>query len=234
MSIISKIALPLVAFSSIHSLMVNTAEARVASDESSIEGAILFRIENIKPITNADGLVDKCSFVITAYNRMDKGVKEAKLRLRWEDNISAKYTISNGAVKTKKADEAKTVVKSTVVLENIAPHIQKSFESVVETDKCFLLFDNLEYTVKNCVIDGEKQEMRDNKVIRSDGGCEGNFNYVNSKNPEYYSEFKDVPDSVLAKQADDEKKREVSKIEENYKNTMKEIENLGKTLDEIK
>lgn len=231
MSMFNKILLPTLVLSLALSTSGKTAWA---DDESSEDTAIIFRIENIKPITNADGLVDKCSFVVTTFNRMNKGVKSAKLQMHWEDNISAKYAVVDGAVKAKKAKESRTVIETSVELENIAPHVQKSFEAVVQTDKCFILFDNLEYEVESCVVDGEKQQMRDNKVVGGVGGCERNFNYINSQNPEYYSEFKDVPDSVLVKQADDEKKREVAKIEEVYKSTLSDIETLGKTLDEIK
>lgn len=234
MSAVNKILLPFAAFLLVFSLAEKSAEARRATDETSEEDSILFRIENIKPIANADGLIEKCSFVVTTFNRMDKAVKEAKLDLNWEDNISAKYAIAGNEVKAKNAEESLTVINTSVEIENIPPHFQKSFEGVVETDKCFLLLDNLEYTVEKCILDGEKQEMKNNKVVNKNGGCERNFNYINSANPEYYTEFKDVPESVLTKQADEEKKHEVAKIDEIYNETLKDMESLGKTLEEIK
>ena len=76
--------------------------------ESSNAGAILFRIENIKPITNNDGLIDKCTFMVTAFNRMDKAVKEAKLNFKWADNISGKYVIDGTDIKVNSGNNDQT------------------------------------------------------------------------------------------------------------------------------
>ena len=160
----------------------------------------MFRIENIEPIRNKDGLIDKCEFMVTAFNRTDEDLKQAELELSWKDTISKRYNIQEGKVVTVEDEqEAESVATQTVYLEAIPAHKQKSFKSEVETDKCFSLFDSLEYVVKTCVTEGEKLEMKNSQLLDR-GSCAGIFNYINSKNPEYYSEFKDVPESVLEKQ----------------------------------
>ncbi len=71
--------------------VISPVSAEGKKEASSDAGAIIFRIENIKPIADKDGLINKCNFVVTAFNRMNKGVREAKLNFQWQDNISAKY-----------------------------------------------------------------------------------------------------------------------------------------------
>lgn len=113
------------------------------------------------------------------------------------------------------------------------PHRQKSFTSEVATDKCFSLLDNVEYTVKSCINEGETLEMKDSKIVGA-GSCTGNFNYINSKNPEYYSEFKDVPDSVLEKQAEEEKRNELAKVNEKQNSILNQIKNVDEILKKIR
>lgn len=210
------------------------AKKQNAAKETSDNSAILFRIENIEPIRNKDGLVDKCEFMLTAFNRTDQDLKEAELELSWKDTISKRYNIQEGKVVAVESDEeAESVATQTIVLESIPAHKQKSFKAEVETDKCFSLFDNLEYVVKSCINEGEKLEMKNSKMINN-GSCVGIFNYINSKNPEYYSEFKDVPESVLEKQVEEERKVEMEKITSKVESTIEELKKVDETLDQIK
>lgn len=203
-------------------------------EDTSDAGAILFRVENIEPVRNKDGFIDRCSFMVTVYNRMEKEVKEAVLELRWIDTISNKYDVQNGEVVVSDDEEAsETEITKTVKLSSIMPHRQKSFTSEVATDKCFSLLDNVEYTVKSCINEGETLEMKDSKIVGA-GSCTGNFNYINSKNPEYYSEFKDVPDSVLEKQAEEEKRNELAKVNEKQNSILNQIKNVDEILKKIR
>lgn len=237
--------------SSLSSLCVFLSAANAMADETeeknatSEAGAILFRIENIKPVQNKDGIVDKCTFVVTTYNRMEKGIREAKLNFTWQDNISAKYTINGNDIEVNKGKEAQTTVSTEVTLTNIMPHRQKSFEASVNTDKCFLLFDNLQYTVSSCANEGDKIERKNNgrsmnnnsksqENNTSVGSCANNFDYIDSQNPEYYSEFKDVPESVIAEQVENEKNIEVEKITTGYGKLMGEFSKISDILSAIK
>ena len=55
-----------------------------------------------------------------------------------------------------------------------------------------------------------------------------------SKNPEYYSEFKDVPESVLQQQAEEEKNRDLNKINASYSDILLENEKTNDILKQIK
>lgn len=233
MNLINKI--PAAAFAA----MLVAANAAAAAGEaekepSSAESGVIFRIENINPVKNKDDLVSKCEFFVTAYNRMDKSVEEAVLNLSWTDDVSAKYKVEDGKVKTEKDKEkAKTVITKEVTLKDIAPHKQKSFKEVVDTDKCFLLLDSLEYKVSSCIAEGDNIKIKDNKRVGS-GSCAGVFDYVNSQNPEYYSEFKDLSAEELEKMAREESKADTKVVDDLYKNTLDLMKKTTETLDRIK
>lgn len=212
-------------------------------EKTSDAGTIIFRLENIQPIKNKKGDVSQCSYVVTAYNRLNQMVKEANLEFVWQDNItgpylqrineSAKLTADEIAenigpdIQTSDAEKsAKPAVQqfqpivSNIKIFNIAPHSQKSFSNTVDTDKCFLLFENLNFTVKDCSLDkAEKDES-----------CVGKFNYISSKNPEYYVEFGDTPENIVQDQIEDEKNMEIEKIDNIYKEVISTLDKVDNTL----
>lgn len=202
-------------------------------ESTSDRGAVLFRIENIVPIANKDGLTDQCSFMVTVYNRMNKGLQTADVQLEWLDNISGKYVIDGDQIQVINSKEADKRITKDIIIDNVAPHSQKSFAQKVSTDKCYLLLDNLQYTVKSCFLEGQSVQYKDGKAV-TENGCNNNFNYIDSKNPEYYSEFKDVPASVLEKQIEEEKERELSKINTDVDYIMQTLDKATKELEKIK
>lgn len=221
-------------------------------EKTSDAGTIIFRIENIQPIKNKQGNVTQCSYVVTAYNRLNRMVKEANLNFVWQDNITGQYlqridessklspdeitenlssdTPAPEPTKSLKAAPQFQPIVSAVKLFNIAPHSQKSFSNSVDTDKCFLLFDNLNYTVKDCTLDGEEKVVKDNDATKAGNGCADKFNYINSKNPEYYAEFGDVPENIVQDQIEDEKNMEMEKIDNNYKEVVSTLDKVDNTL----
>ena len=198
-------------------VVVNEDENTDSDEETSKPQAVLFRIENIEPLANKDGLTDHCKYMLTVYNRSDKPIKEANMVLTWTDKVSNKYKVENGEVAVNTGKATLTRINTEVLIDSIAPHKQKSFEQQVKTDKCYLLLDNVAYKVEKCAFE--------NSTGQAAGDCSKIFNYIDSKNPEYYSEFKDVPASVLEKQAEEEKEQELAKI-----NT--KIDTMTKTMDE--
>ena len=208
--------------------------ANAASDSTSREDGIIFRIENIKPMKDEQGLISQCEFYVTVYNRTDKAVKEAELNLSWKDNISGKYKLGQKEVEVEN-DEAKItqILHQNVKLKDIEPHQQKSFKQVIDTDKCYLLFDNVEYNVPVCIADGDEIKVRNNRRM-GNGSCVGMFDYVNTHNPEYYSEFKDVPESDLEKAAEEQKKQDAEALENLQKESLETIEEVSKILGGIK
>jgi hypothetical protein len=222
----------------------DTDSNAVKYEKTSDAGTIIFRIENIQPVKDKQGEVTQCSYVVTAYNRLDNTLKEANLDFIWNDNITGKYLkkiddsskldpdeIANnlssevdiGEPTSSFKSEAKfKPIVSSVKLFNIAPHSQKSFSNSVDTDKCFLLFDNLNFEVKDCTLDGGESEEASN--------CSDKFNYINSKNPEYYAEFGDVPENIVQDQIEDEKNTEIEKVNNRYKEISEALDKVDETL----
>ena len=66
------------------------------------------------------------------------------------------------------------------------------------------------------------------------GSCTGAFDYVNTQNPEYYSEFKDIPESELEKQAEEKKKQDAAALESLQKQSLEKIEEVSKILSDMK
>lgn len=227
MSLVNKIALSGLILCLTFSAAGNALAEETKKKESSDANGILFRIENIEPQKNQEGLIDKCKFLITAYNRMNVGVKSATMEFKWTDTISNKFKVEGDEVKAVDDKQAKTVISKEVTIDTLGSHKQRSYEEVVETDKCFLLFDSLSFAVKNCYLD-------DGSSSTGKGGCANKFDYITSKNPEYYSEFKDVPDSVLEQQAEDEKKQEIEKINKTIESSVTELKEISETLGRIK
>lgn len=227
------------------------ADKSVKYEKTSDVGTVIFRIENIQPVKNKQGEITQCSYVVTAYNRLDTTLKEANLNFVWMDNITGKYLkkidesskltqdeITNNfssdvdiiePSKSLKSEAKFKPITSSVKLFNIAPHSQKSFSNSVETDKCFLLFDNLNYTIENCSLEGDEAVIKDNKVVKS-ADCKDKFNYINSKNPEYYAEFGDVPENIVQDQIEDEKNIAVEKIKNSYDEISETLDKVDATL----
>lgn len=211
-----------------------SANVAQAYEGTSKEDGVIFRIENIKPIADEEGLTSQCEFYVTVYNRLDRNIKEAELVLSWTDNVAGKYKIENGNLEVERdGEKAKSVITHTVLMKEIAPHQQKSFKETVDTNKCFLLFDRVDYQVPTCIAEGDDIKIKNNKRI-GNGSCTGSFDYVNSQNPEYYSEFKDVPESDLEKLAEEQKRQDSEALEELYKQSLEAVDEVAKTLGNIK
>lgn len=173
--------------------------------------AVLFKLHDIKPITNADGEVESCEYTATFYNRTQHNLRQAKVNFGWTDEISEMY-LSDEEKTPEAATEEKTAGKSlskqnkpeekalgtilsSVDLPALGSLKQVSVRGSVNTDECFLLFDKVAFNVTNCTILG--QENTESRRSRFDNNketvnCGALFSYVNSKHPEYYAGFKEI------------------------------------------
>lgn len=214
-------------------IALTSANFAQAYDGTSRGNGVIFRVENIKPIQNEDGLTTECEFMVTVYNRMDREIKEAELLLSWTDNVPGKYKIVDGSLQTEKDEEkAKTVISHKLTLKDLAPHQQKSYKEVIETERCFLLLDQVSYNVPLCIADGDDVKMKNNRRT-SNGSCLDAFDYINSQNPEYYSEFKDIPDSDIEKMAEEQKRQDAETLENLHEQSMEAVEKVAEILGSI-
>lgn len=177
---------------------------------------ILFKIHDIKPVLNSDGAITACEYTATFFNRTPVNIRQAKIQLGWTDKVSELYPIETDDSNAQKAVEVEKnefeeekipeaqkqsapnenlgTFRSVLTVPALGSLKQVSVQGQVDTDKCFALFDNIKFNVPVCNILGQETTV-DTRRGRIDAdkdqlNCSALFAYVNSKHPEYYSEFK--------------------------------------------
>lgn len=222
---------------------------------------ILFKIHNIKPVLNADGAVSACEYTATFYNRTPVNIRQAKIQLGWTDKISELYSVDNTDFDEKKIvkDEEKEEVeeetlpeaqkqsaanedlgtfRSTINVPALGSLKQVSVRGQVDTDKCFALFDNIKFNVSVCNILGQDTavETRRGRVEadKDQLNCAALFAYVNSKHPEYYSEFKQMSYEEQVAQEKSIEEQEKEMIQGIAENISKNFDKTDSILEEIK
>ncbi len=177
------------------------AGGAVAAPEKEAEklGEILFKIHDVVPEKNADGKVLYCNIGATFFNRTKIDVANASLTLKWEDEVigetidqeeraekerrrvnpngeRARYSTSSFTGKS---------ISTSLKLPPLKAGQQVSLKTKVDTDRCFLLLNDMDINVNNCGTAG-----LNDKVSRQ--GCNNLFSYVSPKMAEYYTDFKAV------------------------------------------
>ncbi len=213
--------------------------------------AILFKIHDIKPVLNSDNVVTACQYTATFFNRTPNNLRRAKLELTWTDQISALYTIENPDSDEDKLDdktaeaneEVKQIINtgetmtSTIDLPALNSLKQTKIEETVPTDKCFALFEKPKIDVPVCDIFDKTTIDNNNRRGQSDQNlslCAALFVYVDSKNPEYYGEFKEI--DYAEEQAKEKSAEELEKEELKVSNEkiQKNIEKASEIITKIK
>ena len=227
--------------------LVAPANAQTQEDTTKAR-AVLFKIHDIKPALNADGVVTHCDFMTTFYNRSSDSLRYAKLEMGWSDKVSEQYLIDEekeadknapeqGRRNNNKKEEVKIGDVTTVVdMPALGSHKQVSVKSSVKTNKCFMLLDNLEFKVNSCALVGAAESLSNRR--RSDNTtapaeCAQLFEYVASDNPEYHDEFKDISYSEQERLVADEKKQDISDLEKIHEQVVSNLEKAQKVLKDI-
>jgi len=210
---------------------------------------ILFKIHDIKPVVDADGVTTSCNYVATFFNRTPTGLRQAKIDLEWTDSISAQYLNDDPMTKLEKTEEPKgaeikdsvkpvkvnprDVVRATIDVPAIGSLKQFTIEGSVDTDKCFMLFDDVKYNVSSCsVLETETKKVK--KADEKKDPCANMFQFVNSKNPEYYGEFKEVSYEELKEQKKTAEEKEQEEIKAAKEVVAKNFEEVKTILSGIK
>lgn len=221
--------------------IITTAQAQTP-ESTSKPRAVLFKLHDIKPVMNTEGMVTHCDFMATFYNRTEDGLRPAKLELGWTDSVTEKYQIGEEVTEepqNKKINNYRNTAKqvklgdvTTVVdMPALGSYKQVSVKATVETEKCFLLLDNLNFRVESCDLVGKetKEKTTNSRRLNSkrtaSTECSNLFEYIDSKNPEYYDEFKNISYSEQERLTLDDRQQDVEGIEKTY-NTV--VENFKK------
>lgn len=214
--------------------MLSTTTSVLAAEKENVDlkGSILFKIHDIAPEKDVNGLVTGCNISITLFNRYERAVSNTQLQLDWDDEVideaisqeemSQKEALRrNPEARTSRYPTSKTTtptISTVVKIPLINARQQISLKNKVNTDRCFLLLNDMMVKANSCTFGGEG--------VSNTRGCQANFQYISPKDPQYYTEFKEV--SYEDQLSEEEKqlmeaKEVTGEIFNNITNTLKKI-----------
>ena len=217
--------------------------------------AVLFKLHDIKPVENTEGTITHCDFLVTFYNRTTDSLRQAKIDMGWTDEVTERYFAEEDDEKktssrTRSNRSSNRIaapvlgeITTSVDMPALGSYKQTTFKGSVKTEKCFLLLDNLEFNVSSCSSIGDNANNNENTrnsrrsrvaASRNASECANLFEYVDSKNPEYYGEFKNISYTEQERLLSDEKKQDISDIEATYEKIVKNFEKAASIINNIK
>ncbi|MDR1694597.1 MAG: hypothetical protein LBR70_05365 [Lactobacillaceae bacterium] len=212
---------------------INTAKAADDSAKAAVveNPAILFKIHDIKPVTNSDGQTTSCDFAVTFFNRSNENINGASIDLTWDDD-TVKILLDEEKNNDRRASSSRNA-SSTVTANIEVPAVQAMKQAVVRTrlqsDRCFLLMDDVKLRVRSCNIASQSRSGSRSATV-----CANLFKFVSPNNQEYYREFKPVTLEEEAAIKLQEKENIKKDINEEYSKTVAEFERASQLLKEIK
>lgn len=219
--------------------------AAAADDDEPSE--ILFKIHSIEPVKNSDGEVIACDFDTTLYNRSTYELEEASLEFVWKDQ-----SIEEVIAEEKKEDErnkerrrgrayseterrTSDEVSVTIDVPEIKPYRQITVNNRVNTDRCFLLIENVDYTVNNCSAQGLARGGRSTRGRGNSGApCAKLFKFVSPEDEQYYLEFKEITPDEEKAEAEAAKQATQKQTEDIYTKAVNALNSAGSIISGIK
>lgn len=179
------------------------ASVVVAADEADpLANGILFKIHDVVPVKSSSGLITSCDFGATFYNRTPNAISDAQINLMWEDDvigdtIELEKREAKENLRTKRTTVSRyntssynTVgVSMPLRLPPLKSNQQVTLKSKINTDRCFLLMNEVDVKVVSCRVISPSDKKTNNINTKA---CDNLFRFVSDKNPEYYTEFKEV------------------------------------------
>ena len=214
-------------------LFTEAAGAAEKDDETPL-GEVLFKIHDIVPEKNADGKVLYCNIGATFFNNTTMDLTNVALTLRWNDEVigetidqeerTAKERQRTNSRAARSRYSTSGFTSKTINLPLKLPPLkakqQVSLKTKVDTDRCFLLLNDMDINVNNC-----GTASMSGKVSRQ--GCNNLFRYVSPTGAEYYTEFKEISPEQQAAIEDAELDAEQKELEQLYNEALTAIENIA-------
>lgn len=221
-----------------------------SSKISSGENVVLFKVHDIIPLKNEDGVVTDCEFGLTLYNRSPKSIDSATMTLSWLDEgvaevIQEETKRSQGQVNSltqakqpKTSDVVSKDLTTSVILPQIKPFRQVSLKSKLKSDRCFLMMEEAKISFTACHVTAAESNDTNKRLasIRSTGGgedCQALFRFVSPRDPEYYREFRKVSFNEEASLREENRKKDVDEIDANHKKVIDALNKAAKALNSI-
>lgn len=216
--------------------------ASFAGNASAAEDTVLFKVHDIVPVKNADGNVVACDIGATFYNRTANEIKNASLNLVWTDEVvgevinqeerNAKEAQRANRRNTPRYNTSSYSSKSIVLKLRLPPlksYQQITLKSKVNTDRCFLLLNDMEVDVLNCGNSSGDKKAKTPAIAQN--SCDGLFTYISPASPEYYNDFQavSVAEQILQENTVMQSKKEA--LNSAYQDALKQVDAINKTLD---
>ena len=231
------------------------------SSIASGENIVLFKIHDVVPLKNDEGIGTDCEFSFTLYNRSPKNIDDVKMNLSWlDDGISAvideedKQSIEDTIADTKykdylnadkiKAKQPKTEnfvsrkLTTSIVLPLIKPFRQISLKSKIKSDRCFLLLNDLNFSFDTCSVSEDKSDKsaRDrsfSSAVSVNNACVSLFKFVSPRDPEYYREFQKVSFNEEATKREETIKKDIDGLQKDYDSMISTLDEASSVLNVI-
>ena len=217
----------------------------VAQNNTTVEpttrsDAVIFKIHDIKPIDN-DGVVTGCDFLVTLYNRTAINFRSFTINLDWLDDVESEFRFEKYVESVIGFEEAKKQkeflgdkfdtepLKTAITVNAFGADTQISVKSHIDSEKCYLLLKEAKFNVTPCDI----LRSADNMTGAPSQDCTTLFQLVDTSNPEYFGQFKNISATELAMRSKETENRELSDIDLVINKIVENMGASGETLAEI-
>ncbi len=233
-------------------LLVTGAETSLAASapatgSNTTEEEVLFKIHDISPVKNSDGEVIACDFNATFYNRSPYEVSDAVVSLTWNDqsleNIikseksedAKKRNISSGRAYSETERKTAKTVNAEVELSNLSSYKQVTVNARVNTDRCFMLLQNVDFSIKNCSAKGGMAENKNNARRQNrNNPCARMFKFVAPQDAQYYLDFKEISLDEEKAIEDSQKQDQKNQTNSIYSKTVDTLDSVKSIISDIK
>lgn len=240
--ILSVLLFGCVAFASTAAQAVEKKSTAPEKEPTTRSDAVIFKVHDISPVLD-DGIVTGCDYTVTLYNRTSINFRSFTINMGWKDVVDDRFkfdryietllTPEEVAQQRQFAskDETSKPLQTAVTVNAFGADKQISVRGHVNNEKCYLMLSNATYTVSPCDIARNIDNINTKGLENNE--CTALFQLVNTSNPEYFGQFKNISATEIAAQNQAVQDDELSDIDTVIG---KIVENLGasdKTLTDI-
>ena len=211
-----------------------------AAEPTTRDNAVIFKIHDIKPVDN-EGVVTGCDFLLTLYNRTAVNFRSFTINLDWIDEVESSFRFDKylesviGFEEMRKQKEylgekfESEPLRTAITVNAFGADTQISVKSHIDSEKCYLLLKEASFNVTPCDI----VRSIDNMTTSASQDCTNLFQMVDTSNPEYFGQFKNVSATELAMKKRESESRELSDIDLVINKIVENMGASGDTLAEI-
>ena len=211
-----------------------------AIEPTTRDNAVIFKIHDIKPVSE-EGVVTGCDFLVTLYNRTSVNFRSFTINLDWLDKVESEFKFDKyveSVIGLEEVNKQKEFLgdkfdtkplKTAITVNAFGADTQISIKSHIDSEKCYLLLEEANFTVTPCDIVRTAESVS----AATSQECTALFQLVDTSNPEYFGQFQNVSATELAMRSKESENRELSDIDLVINKIVENMGVSGKTLADI-